>query len=63
MAEKEEGINFKVPKGFAERMRRNDFDKDVSVSEWLRCWLMLASPILHDKSYLITAFENSKNPG
>lgn len=56
-----ETITFKAPKKFAERLSKEAFDLDIPKSLLIRVAVMLASPILKDKPYLISILERNGN--
>lgn len=61
MAEDWELINFRAPKGFADRLSKEAFSLDVNKSKFIRAGIMLGSEILKGKPYLINILDRSKN--
>jgi|GEM_PF-3008407 len=57
----DELINFKAPKGFSDRLSKEAFALDVSKSAFIRAAIMLGSPILMDKPYLISILDRNIN--
>lgn len=54
-------INFKAPKAFAERLQKEAFMLDVNKSKFIRAAIMLGSPILLNKPYLINQLDRNNN--
>jgi hypothetical protein len=54
-------INFRAPKDFGDRLSKEAFDLDISKSAFIRAAIMLGSPILRDKPYLVRVLDSTRN--